>query len=187
MSSDMQEDQTQIIEIIREGGVGVLPTDTLYGLVGSALSPDAVDRIYDLKQRDPSKPLIVLIADIEELERFGIVISDMLLERLSGYWPGPNSVVLPTIDDQFEYLDRGRGSIAFRLPAHDELRALLRMTGPLVAPSANVEGAQPAITIEMARAYFGSDASFYVDAGELKGKASTLIEFDGDDIRILRD
>ena len=58
------------VEIIQGGGVGVIPTDTLYGIVASAFQPDAIDRIYTLKQRDPRKPLIVLIADITQLEQF---------------------------------------------------------------------------------------------------------------------
>lgn len=183
----MQDDTTAIVESILNGGVGVIPTDTLYGLVGSALNPDAVDRIYDLKQRDPKKPFIVLISDIEELEQFGVIVSDELTSRLGAYWPGPYSVILPTIDDQFEYLDRGRGGIAFRLPANDTLRALLRKTGPLVAPSANVEGGAPAGTAHEAKSYFGTDVDFYIEGEELRGSPSTLIEFDGDEVRILRD
>ena len=72
----------QVAESIQNGGVCVIPTDTLYALVASALNPDAVDRIYDLKQRDPEKPLIVLISDIAQLEQFGVVVSDELEARL---------------------------------------------------------------------------------------------------------
>lgn len=167
-----------IIDAIAAGEVGVIPTDTLYGLVGSALDPDAVSRIYELKRRNPDKPLIVLIADVEDVERFGVVLSAELREQLERYWPGPYSIVLPTIDDTFSYLDRGTRTIAFRLPDDEELRDLLRQTGPLVAPSANVEGDAPARTISHARAYFGSDAAFYVDGGEIDREPSTVMVLD---------
>jgi L-threonylcarbamoyladenylate synthase len=180
-------DISNIVESINEGGVGIIPTDTIYGLVGSALLPDTIDRIYQLKRRDKNKPLIVLISDIEQCEQFGIELSERLIEQLKSYWPGAYSIILPTIDDQFEYLSRNTDAIAFRLPDNEELRDLIRETGPIVAPSANVEGMAPATTIEEARKHFGTDVDFYVDGGELTGKPSTLLEFDGEEVNILRD
>lgn len=175
-----------IAAMIAEGAVGVFPTDTLYGLIGSALNPDAVERIYFLKQRNPAKPLIVLVNDITMLESFGVELSEKLEERLRTYWPGPYSIALPTIDDQFEYLSRGKDTIAFRLPDNEQLHELIALAGPVVAPSANPEGYPPAKTTEEAQAYFGSDAEFCVDGGTLEGPPSTLIEFDGDEVTTLR-
>ncbi len=172
--------------VLKEGGVGVLPTDTLYGIVGSALVPETVERIYELKHRDERKPLIVLISDIEMLEQFGVVLSEELMGKLAAYWPGPYTVILPTIDDEFSYLHRGGGTIGFRLPDNDDLRELIRAVGPIVAPSANIEGRPPAKNITEAQTCFGSDGDFYVDGGELTGKPSTILEFDGEKIRTIR-
>jgi L-threonylcarbamoyladenylate synthase len=180
------QDSDAAIEMLQEGGVGVLPTDTLYGLVGSALMPDAVERIYRLKERGSHKPLIVLISDIEQLEQFGVELSEELIKHLQAYWPGPYSIVLPTLDDQFEYLSRNTDTIAFRLPDKDELRELIRRTGPLVAPSANPEGFPPALSAEAAKKYFGTDVDFYVDEGELNGKPSTVLELNDEEVVILR-
>jgi len=178
----------EVIEILLGGGVGVLPTDTLYGLVASALDVDAVSRVYELKERDPEKPQIVLIADIDDVEQFGVEVSDALREQLSAYWPGPNSVLLPALDDTFEYLHRGTREIAFRLPNDDTLREFLRATGPLVAPSANTEGDAPSRSVSAARRYFGSDAEFYVDAGDLDGVPSTILRINPDgSIYVLRE
>ena len=183
------------IEFLAEGGMGIMPTDTLYGLVASALDPDAVERVYKIKQRNGSKPLIVLISDLEQVEQFGIVLDDALIEQLSTYWPivastekkEAYSIVLPTVDDQYEYLSCGTDTIAFRLPDDDELRELIRAVGPLVAPSANPEGYPPATTVDEAQKYFGSDADFYVDGGTLDGKPSTLIRIENDEVEVLRD
>ena len=171
-------DQEEIIEHIQSGDVGVLPTDTLYGLVGSALIPETVEKIYALKHRNPEKPLIVLIADIVDVEQFGCVLSKKLIKQLETYWPGPTSIILPTLDETFDYLDRGTHSVAFRLPNNDDLCDLIRQTGPIVAPSANKEGEPPAATIDAAKKIFGSSISFYQDGGTLKGKPSQLIELD---------
>ena len=183
----MIADET-VAEILRSGGVGVLPTDTLYGIVASALDPDAVSRVYTLKERDPAKPCIVLIPDIDVADEFGVVLSESLRERLASYWPGPYSILLPTVDETFSYLDRGSGYIAFRIPDDENLREFLRASGPLIAPSANTEGDAPATTVSTARAYFGDDADFYVDGGECDGKASTLLSIEDDgETRILRE
>ncbi len=183
----MNPDFTDVAEIISGGGVCVVPTDTLYGLVASALNPDAVERIYDLKQRDPEKALIVLISDIAQLEQFGVVVSDELEARLRAYWPGSYSIILPTIDEQFEYIHRGTNAIAFRYPDNEELLNIISETGPIVAPSANPEGMPPAGNVEEARAYFGTDVDCYVEGEELRGKPSTLISFDGDEVVVERE
>ena len=179
--------EQHVITLLKKGGVGVLPTDTLYGLVGSALLPDAVLRIYELKRRNETKPLIVLIAEVPDIEQFGVVLSEQLENSLAKYWPGAYSIRLPIIDDQFEYLSRGMDTIAFRLPDTEELREFLRETGPLVAPSANIENLPPATTIAEAKRYFGTDVDFYIDGGELRGKASTVIEFDDEEVIIHRE
>lgn len=180
-------DRESIIETLEQGGVGILPTDTLYGIVGSALSADTVDRIYALKRRDTKKPLIVLIPDIEEVERFGVILSEKLKEELGAYWPGPYSIILPTIDEEFEYISRGTDTIAFRLPDDEDLREFLRHTGPLVAPSANTEGNFPATTVEEARSYFGDGVDFYIDGGEVDNPPSTVIRMTEDGAETVRD
>jgi L-threonylcarbamoyladenylate synthase len=181
------DDWTNAGELIAGGGIGVLPTDTLYGLVGSALSPDAVERIYQLKQRSSSKPLIVLVSEIDQLEQFGIILTEGLRSTIAKYWPGPYSIILDTLDDQFDYLHRGTGSIAFRIPDKEELLNLLNATGPIVAPSANVEGERPAETISAAKKYFGTDVDFYVDGGMLTGKPSTIIQINDEGVSTIRD
>ena len=106
-----------------------------------------------------------------------------ILKRL---WPGKVSAVLPCSDEQWAYLHRGTGTVAFRLPDDAGLRALLRETGPLVAPSANPQGEPPAKTIEDAEGYFGDTVDFYVDGGLLDGEPSTLVKIENGNIVVLR-
>ena len=90
-------------EIITKGGVVVMPTDTIYGIVGSALSPDTVERIYDIRKREKEKPCIILIADTKELKKFNIEISSKQQEIIKNYWPGPVSIVLDCEDSSLFY------------------------------------------------------------------------------------
>jgi L-threonylcarbamoyladenylate synthase len=177
----------QAIEIIKNGGVGVLPTDTLYGLVASAFHQPAVERIYDLKERDTSKALIVLIGDFSDLETFGISLSHHQKDICEREWPGQVSIILPCSPDKFSYIHRGNNSIAFRLPADLELRSFLHKTGPLVAPSANPEGKSPAKNIEQVKEYFDENVDFYLDGGERAGNASKLISLKEGGIKVLRE
>ncbi len=172
---------------IDEGGIGIIPTDTIYGIVGSALNEKAVERIYQLRKRNLDKPFIVLISELDDLDKFGVKLTQQQKDFLINHWPNPLSVVLPVLDEKFKYLHRGKKSLAFRMPKDEELIELLKETGPMVAPSANVEGEKPAQTIEEAKEYFGNFVDFYIDRGRIIGEPSTLIELlEGGNFNILR-
>lgn len=164
-----------IVTLLRGDAVGVAPTDTLYGIVANAFSKRAVERIYEIKGRDEHKPFIILIPSLAALAQFGITLTPLQKKTIQKLWPGPVSIILPCKNKKFEYLHRTTGSLAFRLPEDVFIRSLLKKTGPLVAPSANPQGQEPAQTIREAEAYFGPALDFYIDLGKKKGKASTIV------------
>lgn len=168
------------VDQLRAGKVGILPTDTLYGLVASVEHEAAVRRVYDLKHRLLSKPCIILIASRDELARFGITPTEAQAAVLDQQWPGPVSVVFTCGSDVPGWLHGGTHTLALRLPADESLRALLRESGPLIAPSANPEGFPPATTVDEARAYFGDTVDFYIDGAVRQGNPSTLIVLQAD-------
>lgn len=165
---------SELVRVLQDGQYAVIPTDTLYGIVCSALNKTAVEGLYEVRDRDGTKPFIVLLAKAGQLTEFGIVW-ERYQEKLSSYWPGPNSVILPCSGAALSYLHRGTNSLAFRVPNDDGLRALLERTGPLVAPSANLAGQPPATTIDEAKRYFGGTVAWYVDGGMNTGKPSSVI------------
>ena len=176
----------KLIAQIKTGKIGVIPTDTIYGLVGSAFDRSAVERIYRVRKRNLKKPMIILIGKISDLKLFGINVKAETAKILKKFWPGPVSIILPCQNRKFDYLHRGTKSLAFRLPAKTDLVKLLQKTGPLVAPSANIEGEMSAENIPEAQKYFGDNIDFYVDQGELIGKPSELIKIENNKIVILR-
>ena len=166
-----------------------MATDTLYGVLGNALHRDAVERIYEVKGRDENKPFIILIPSIETLSQFGIALGDDEKIFLQKYWPGPITVILPVPEEyqeQFLYLHRGTNELAFRLPAKESLQNLLKETGSLVAPSANPQGLQPALTIQEAKDYFGDTVDYYEDAGRVEGLPSTIVRITHGKITVIR-
>ncbi|EKE19901.1 MAG: hypothetical protein ACD_8C00087G0001 [uncultured bacterium] len=178
----------KMIEILKCGGIGVLPTDTLYGIVGSALDKETVERIYRVRRRDLKKPMIVLISSLDDLKKFGIILKKNQKEKLNEFWPGKVSVVLDCRSEKFKHLHRGKNTVAFRFPDDENLLKILKKIGPLVAPSANRAGDEPATNFKEARAYFTDEVDFYVDGGKLKSKPSTLVEMNKDgSLKVLRE
>lgn len=182
----IQQFPKEVVHILEDGGVGVLPTDTLYGLVGSALDKKTVQRIYVLRKRNPKKPMIILISSLRDLDFFDVKIDQEIKKFLKKVWPGKVSVVFGCKKERFKHLHRGQDSLAFRMPNEKPLLKLLKKTGPLVAPSANLEGRESAITIADAKKYFKDKVDFYLDLGKLKSKPSTLVQIKDGKIEILR-
>jgi len=182
----VSDDSGEILKILSKDGVGVVPTDTVYGLVGSAFSKEAVERIYKLKERDTKKPHIILIGKMDDLAKFGIFPDEATKKVLAKVWPGKVTVILPCKSDEFLYLHRGGNSLAFRVPEKPDLQAFIGKSGPLVAPSANIQEQKPAESIEEAEKYFSDRVDFYQDGGLCQSLPSTIISLLDDKVVIVR-
>jgi len=165
------------------GAVGILPTDTVYGLVARAQDKKAVAKLYALKSRE-SKPGTIIAANQQQLIDLGL--DKEALEEAGRFWPASISAVIPCVI-KLDYLDQGVGSLAVRIPDDAKLRQLLKVTGPLITTSANAPNEPTANTIAEARQYFGDKVDFYVDGGNLSGrKPSTVIRFSNGKLEVLR-
>lgn len=177
-------DDKKLVETIRGGGVGVVPTDTVYGIVCAAGNEAAAQRLYGLKSRE-RRPGTVIAADIEQLVELGIPAR--YLKAVAQYWPNPISIRVPSANPDIYHLDYGM-NVAVRIPADEALRAFLEKTGPLLTSSANVTGKPSANTVAEAKAYFGDAVDFYVDGGDLSGRApSTVMRVVDDAVEVLRE
>ena len=166
-------DPSAIVDVLRRGGVAVLPPDTIYGLHAVAANDAAVARIAQLKGRDEAKRFVVIAASADQLRAIGADVP-AILETL---WPAPLTAIVR----------RGEGTIAARVPDLAWLRKLLESTGPLVSTSVNRSGDPPISSIdEVPRALQqGVDAA--LDAGRLDSKPSTIVDFTGAEPHILRE
>ena len=173
----------RVVALLKDGKVGVIPTDTIYGLAAVAANTAAVDRIYQLKRRE-HKPGTFLAATARQLLALGLEAE--ALQAVTHLWPNPVSVVVPT-HKGWERLDLGKHSLAVRIPKEDTLQELLEATGPLATSSANLFSQPPANTVEEAIAYFGDSVDFYVEGGDLSGRPpSTVIKFVDGRLEVLR-
>ena len=172
-----------IQKLQQPGAVGVIPTDTTYGLVAPATDQIAVERLYSVKQRE-HKPGTIIAANIEQLVSLGI--KQRYLKAVDRFWPGAVSVVIPCGLD-LAYLHQGLGGLAVRIPDDKVLKNLLATCGPLLTSSANSPGKPVANTMAEAKAYFGNSVDFYVDGGDLNGRLpSTILRIVDDAIEVIR-
>jgi L-threonylcarbamoyladenylate synthase len=172
----------EILRLLKQGKAGLLPSDTIYGLSAKALDEAAVGRIHKIKSRDSGKPLIVLISDLKMLDLLSIPTGQA--QAAQKYWPASLSVILPS--EAPEFLTRGTGSLAVRMPDQPDLARLIDKVGPIVSTSANLEGEAPVRNIAEARKVFGNKLDFYVDAGELDNPPSTLALIDNGKLKVVR-
>lgn len=171
--------------------VGV-PTDTVYGLAVDPFQPDAVRRVFALKDRPEAVPLPVLVAGWEQVDRVTGPLASAARHLADRYWPGPLTLVVPrrrgfTVD--LGGSPSSRSTVGLRWPAHAGMLELCRIAGPLAVTSANRHGMPPATTAEdVTRAFVGADGlALVLDGGTCDGVPSTVVECRGPASRCLRD
>lgn len=174
------------VHVIKQGGIAIFPTDTIYGIGCDPYNKESVRRIYDIKSRDVSKPLPVLVYSKEIAERIAFFdkISKKIAER---FWPGPLTIILRLTDDNLKESLSLTNKIAIRVPNHKCILALLKRCNLLVGTSANISGessfTDPDECFEKLHDY-----DIFVDGGTISSDAeSTIIEVENEEIKIIRE
>lgn len=176
------------VEILRNGGLVAFPTETVYGLGADARNPRAVRRIFQVKGRPPTHPLIVHIAEPEDLYQWAVGIPEVAWRLADRFWPGPLSLVLRRSSLTPPEVTGGQETVAVRVPSHPVARDLLRAFGSgVAAPSANrFQGVSPT-TADHVRDSLGRDVDIVLDGGPCPvGLESTILDLTGDEPAVLR-
>jgi L-threonylcarbamoyladenylate synthase len=174
----------RVVEMLREGGAVVLPTDTVYGLAVAASVPGATASVFAIKGRPSSVPLAVLVHSLDEVRSLCEPPTPAVEQVVQRFWPGPLTVVLRRAGTSAALELGGDGStVGVRCPDHALVRAVIREVGPLATTSANRHGEPTGVTaLEVAAALADSDLALIVDGGACAGVASTVI--DGTDLAL---
>jgi L-threonylcarbamoyladenylate synthase len=175
-------DINKAAELLKNGEVIAIPTETVYGLAANALDPLAVLKIYEVKQRPRYNPLIIHIADIEKLKQYTVNIPDIAVKLAEKFWPGPLTMLLPKSNIIPDEVTSGLPDVAVRVPDHKTTLELLRLIDfPLAAPSANPFGYISPTSGRHVEKQIGSKIPYILDGGECsKGVESTIIGFEGE-------
>lgn len=154
----------------------VIPTDTVYGVAANAFSAAAVSRLLEAKGRTRQSPPPVLVADVATFDALASEIPQVIRDLLAEHAPGALTVILPAQPSLQWDLGDTQGTVALRVPDHDVARELLRETGPLAVSSANRHGEPAPNTASGAQTQLGDRVALVLDAGEVGGEASTIVD-----------
>lgn len=172
----------RVAAVLESGGTALVPTETVYGIAARLDRPDAVHRIFDIKGRRFERPLQVLVASADEARRLAASWPEGARRLAEAFWPGPLTLVTPALPGLPDGVAAEDGTVGIRCPAQAALLALLKLTGPLAASSANRSGNEPAVTCHEAVATLGESVEIALDGGRSeRGVPSTVIRLGGDD------
>ncbi len=185
---DTPDDIWKAAEILARGGLVTFPTETVYGLGADARNSDAVRKIYLAKGRPSDNPMIVHIADKEDLAEMTPVITEDMKKLSDSFWPGPMTMIVRRMPDMPDTTTGGLDTVGIRLPSNYTARALIRMAGcPVAAPSANLSGRPSTTTFEHCVHDLSGKVDAIIDGGSCTvGIESTVIDMTSDTPTILR-
>ena len=176
------------VEILRDGGLVAIPTETVYGLAADATNAGAVKRLFDLKGRPNTNPLIVHVADVQVARRYARDWPETAEKLARRFWPGPITLIVPKVDAIVAEVTAGLDTVGLRSPDHPLTLQLLReFGGPLAAPSANRANRVSPTTAEHVRQELGDQVDLVLDGGPCRvGIESTVLDLTRQPPMILR-
>ena len=184
----MNEEINKIIDVLSKGEIAILPTDTVYGLTGDATSLKAIKLANDIKKREKSQPLLILVSSIDMLKKYTKNISDLELEVINKYWPNKLTVLFEKNDLLSDELTASSPYVGVRMPDNKLLLDIMnKYNKPLLSTSANIHSKDVITKISLLEDEMRVSVSYIYDAGELSTTASTLIKIENGKIKILRE
>jgi len=177
----------QSASVIKAGGVIAFPTDTVYGIGVSAFNRKAIEKIFDVKGRPHLKAIPILVSDIVDLDQITPPLPSSIQRIIENFWPGALTLILPLLPELPDNLSP-TPTIGLRLPDHDQVRNLLRKTGPLAATSANLSGEENALSADEVLEQLDGRIDLILDGGPAPGgQASTVLNCIGENLEVLRE
>ena len=178
-----------IIHKLKNGAVGIFPTDTVYGIGCDALNENAIHSLYDIKQRDLSKPINILVSNMEMVKRFVTNINSIEGALIKEFWPGALTIIFNKSSIVPNTLTSNLDTIGIRMPNNNLcLDIIEQFNSPLAMSSANISENPPATMVNTILNDFNSKVDFIIDNGEIKdGVPSTIVKVEDNKIKILRE
>ena len=177
-------------DIIKKGGVIATPTDTVYGLSADIYNIEAVKRIFEIKKRPHTNPIITLISDIKDLNKLGKT-DDKIMSLANKFWPGPLTMIIERIDDNdaIDFLCCGNKGISIRLPDNKIVLDIIKKSGTFIAStSANLSGKENPLSAEEVYKQLGNTVDMIIDGGTADSNlTSTLVNMTASPPKILRE
>lgn len=180
--------QEKLVSVLKNGGIAVIPTDTVYGIVCDALIEEAVDKIYQLKKRSSHKPMIILMSDMEMLKKYTKELTDLEKKLFDTFAPGPLTVLVKKADTIPNIVTSNLDVVGVRIPNDKDLQDVIFALGhPIVATSANVSSNETITRMNLLEDSIRNNVDYLYDGGSIYRGASTIVRENNHKIEIIRD
>lgn len=181
-------DVNSLVNILNNSGIAVIPTDTVYGLVGDATSENVIKKVFLIKQRENTKPLLILISNFDMLKKYVKNISPLELEIINKFWPGPLTIIFQNKKNLSDLLTANKSEIAIRMPNDERLLDLInKLNKPIIATSANIAHEKTITSIDLLEDKIKNNVDYIYDGGFLEDNPSTIIKVIDNKVIIVRD
>lgn len=178
----------EIAKILSEGKLAILPTDTVYGIVGDATNIETIEETYRVKKRPYTKPLIIMVSSLEMLNEYTKELSPLEQDLINHYWPGPLTILLPKNEKVSEKITNNSPLVGIRFPDNKDLNAIMNtLNKPLISTSANITGTETITNISMLEKDMADQIPYIYDGGEIKNPPSTIVKVEEGKVIILRE
>ena len=176
-------------KIIKEGGVVIFPTETVYGIGTNGFNEESIRKIYEIKKRDFNKPISLLVSDMNMVEKVAKDISDLEYKLMEKFFPGPLTIILNKKKEVPDILTANGNTVGIRMPSGIVARKLIEYAGvPIATPSANISGRPSGTNVNDIKRDFEGKVDAIIDNGESKlGIASTIVKVVENKVNILRE
>ncbi|MBI4360532.1 threonylcarbamoyl-AMP synthase [Candidatus Micrarchaeota archaeon] len=174
-------------DVLSEGGLVILPTETAYGIAADATNDDAVRKVFEAKQRPLERSVPIMVSDRYMIEEYA-ELSPLARHLMNQFMPGPLSLVVPKKEPNGLAPSLSEKGVSFRIPGNDFARAIVAELGkPVTTTSANISGEGPLYLVDQVKATFSSKVHLILDQGDLPPREpSTVLDLQGATPRVLR-
>ena len=178
----------EVASIIREGGIVIFPTETVYGIGVNGLNETAIKKLYEVKQRPINKPISLLVNSIEMIEEIAKDITEIEYDLIKRFFPGPLTIVLKKREIVLDIVTAGFNTVGIRMPENEIALKLIEYAGvPIATPSANISGRPSGTNLKEIMKDFNNKVDYFIDGGISKiGVASTIVQLINGNPYILR-
>jgi len=180
-------DIDKIVSVIDSGGLVITPTDTVYGIMGDSLDENVIRKVYSVKRRTFSKPLILLMSDVEMIKNYTSDISDVEWDLINHFLPGLVTIILKKNDLVNSLITSNSDYVGIRIPDNSELVEIIKKLGrPVISTSANISDRDVITRVDMISDELLSGIDYVYDGGEINSLSSTIIRVVDGKLVILR-
>lgn len=178
----------QAAELIKQGKIVVFPTETVYGIGTNGLDENAVKKLYEVKQRPLSKPISLLVSNMEMVNLIAKDITEVEYKIMEKFFPGPLTIILKKKEIVPDILTAGQDTVGVRMPRGEVARKLVEYANvPIAAPSANISGEPSGTNLQEIKKHFEGKVDYFIDGGNSElSLSSTIVQVVDGKLQILR-